>query len=177
MGPAVGHVGWTACPEWGLGMSALTCRGCQREMRSPWESRADAPGTVREQGGGRCATCIRHKRGGTTRHRMEIGDPCETCQHPMRPSTHTIAQHPGTRRHWARGQCQGCYFAARVQRNREAARDTPAEPGFWDQPLEPLTDHPDPVVARNATGLNMWLTDRRRRRVPAGGIKETGETR
>lgn len=60
---------------------------------------------------------------------------CTTCGHPMRPSTKTLVQMPGTRRHVGRGLCRRCHDDAGTQ--DELIDHTPIN-RTWDDLAEEL---------------------------------------
>lgn len=94
------------------------CIECGKAMRPHGQRAADFPGTVSSGAGGKCNSCYsRQRRGGNQSERRDARpENCVQCGWKLR-SNGSADEHPGTRKHAAKGICETCKY-----RNRTGAR-------------------------------------------------------
>lgn len=89
------------------------CERCRTPMRHKHVPAKAAPGTVRQQRPGVCATCA-GKEPPTTHSRRECANGCGSF---LRPRDRTLEEYPGTVVHGGHGKCNTCYQRHRRQEN------------------------------------------------------------
>lgn len=127
------------------------CVDCGHQLRPVGMTRDLAPDTYAQFPGPRCPGCYK------TGPRRERTDECVGCGKPFRGHKERAADHPGTCRRATGTQCGVCWDKARKE-----AGILPKRRATTDEPLEVV--EPDP-------GLVAYLRNRRRRGVPAEGIR------
>lgn len=147
------------------------CKHCRRPMRKNGLKIADVPGTVSACNKTECQSCTRAIREGRTPYFPPTH--CLECNHPLRTKSANPEDHPGTREHGGRGLCNACTMS----RKRAAAKGNPDRPArnspVQAAALPPRPEQLDGPADRNRQRLEQYISNRRRRRVPARG-KDNG---
>ena len=129
------------------------CTECARPLRRSTD-RKPAPGTVTHSGNGLCTTCSTSKRRGT----VPVPAQCSDCGARLRSKRARPELNPGTVVHVARGFCRTCYDANRHLATGEMYPEVSAE-----------------RHAHTMAGYTAWLTEGRKRGVPADGYQVEDE--